>query len=190
MSNFIEKQQQGLVRPQQPRTTKELMAEKARALALRTEAANLCMLLDCSGSMSLSFAETTRYYAMMQALPMLPQGRKVYFNDEVSTNVLPPSGSTNLTTAINHIRFWQEEKVLLISDGEPDSKEAALAAAVATSKRFDVLFIGSDENGKAFMESLAKATGGQVISVNPTAGSSNGTKLLADAANRLLLPPP
>lgn len=189
MSNFIEKKQQGLVRQQQPRTAKELMAEKARALALRTEAANLCMLLDCSGSMSLSFAETTRYYAMMQALPLLPQGRKVYFNDEVSTSVLPPSGSTNLAGAINHIRFWQEQKVLLISDGEPDSKETALAAAVATGKRFDVLFIGSDENGKAFMESLAKATGGQVVTVNPH-GGSNGTKLLADAANRLLLPPP
>lgn len=182
--------EKGIVRHSWQRTAKDLMAAKANALVSKSEAANLVMLLDCSGSMNEAFAETNRYYAMMQALPLLPQGRKVYFNNEVSERVLTATGGTDLTAAIQHIFYAKENRVLLISDGEPNDATSALAIAKSTGKQFDVLFIGSEAAGKQFMETLAAETGGKVITVNPQSGTNGGTKLLADAAKLLLLPPP
>lgn len=187
MSTEILKRGTGIVH--RPKTTTELMAEKSRQLTMKSQAANLVLLLDCSGSMSAIFAETTRYNAMINALPHLPQGRRVYFNSGVSTHQLPPSASTDLTSAIQFLHSYQEQKCLLISDGEPDDQESAMAAAVSSGKVFDVLFIGGDAGGKLFMESLAARTGGQVVVVNPKASDTGGTMLIADAARLLLAPP-
>ena len=70
-----------------------------------------------------------------------------------------------------HARIRQPRKATVISDGEPDSQEQALAAA----RRFDksdisTVYVGPEGGaGQAFLARLAAASGGQSVTAAKTA---------------------
>lgn len=81
-----------------------------------------------------------------------------------------PSGSTNVAGALEYTRDLLGEgatgiKVVVISDGEPDSAEAALAEAAllkAAGAAINTVYCGPDHgHGKAFLERLATFGGGE-----------------------------
>lgn len=72
-------------------------------------------------------------------------------------------------------------KTILISDGEPDSQSAALAAARKFTLPLDTVFIGPEgDPGAEFLRQLARLTRGNF-------GQSAEPGLLADPVERLLL---
>jgi len=71
-------------------------------------------------------------------------------------------GSTPLADAINFSKANSATRLVVISDGEPDDKDAAMNAAMLFLGRIDVVFVGRPGcGGSAFLDRLARATGGQ-----------------------------
>lgn len=93
-------------------------------------------------------------------------------------------GSTDMAAALDFARVADGVcKIVLISDGEPDSQPAALAAARRFKNAIHTIYIGSNDDndgGRAFLARLAAATGGRTF-------ESSAPGLLADGVERLLL---
>lgn len=93
-------------------------------------------------------------------------------------------GSTDMAAALDFARIADGVcKIVLISDGEPDSQSAALAAARRFKNAIHTVYIGSNDDndgGRAFLARLAAATGGRTF-------ESAAPGLLADGVERLLL---
>jgi Mg-chelatase subunit ChlD len=152
------------------------------------------LVIDMSGSMAADDAPggRTRYDAaeaelrdLQTALP----GRiaVVAFSDDAQfcpSGVPPRLGQgTNMGRALAFVHPADGvARIILISDGEPNSAEEALSAARMFKYRIDTIYIGPEEHGRgrAFLERLAAATGGQSI-------QSAAPGLLSDATRQLLL---
>lgn len=82
---------------------------------------------------------------------------------EVAT-IPEPENNTNLAGALKHVLPLDPGTVLVISDGQPDNAERALAVAGRFRGAIDVLYVGaeSDHAAIAFMRRLATAAGGDV----------------------------
>lgn len=91
---------------------------------------------------------------------------------------------TNMAKALNFARIADGAcKVILISDGLPDSEGAALAAAAKYQHPIHTIYIGpEDGQGRDFLGRLAQATGGRSL-------QSDAPGLLAESVNELLLLP-
>ena len=81
-----------------------------------------------------------------------------------------PAGSTNVAGALEYVRELLGEgaqgiKVVVVSDGEPDSAEAALAEARSLKTAGAVIstvYVGPDHGyGKSFLSQLASVGGGE-----------------------------
>lgn len=79
-----------------------------------------------------------------------------------SVDRLPaPDGSTRLAEALEQVAKAWPTSVLVISDGEPNDPDAAIAAASLIPGVIHTLFVGDDDKrGVAFMSRLARAGGG------------------------------
>jgi len=72
-------------------------------------------------------------------------------------------------------------RFIVISDGEPDSEEEALAVARTYKNRIDTIYVGPEGgDGAAFLKKLAKASGGQNV-------TAEKVKELAANVQKLLL---
>lgn len=80
-----------------------------------------------------------------------------------------PDGGTNLARAFKYIKtdmVEKPERIVLVSDGEPDNEKDALEQSKNLSLPIDIIFIGKKESkGYNFMQRLASATGGQEFQV-------------------------
>lgn len=130
--------------------------------------------------------------ALTQVWPTLPTGRLIAFSSVpeflADPSSLPsPSGSTALHFALQAAEGFRPRQTLVISDGRPDSEDAALEVADRITGRIDVIYCGRDEDTQAiaFLQRLARLSGGRCI-VTP-----NGTKTLnlLQSVRRLLLLP-
>ncbi len=74
-----------------------------------------------------------------------------------------PSGMTPLDEGIDFSRQARATHIIVVTDGQPDDQDAALAAAKRFGGTIDVFFIG-DENGYGaeFCRELARVSGGAV----------------------------
>ncbi len=75
-------------------------------------------------------------------------------------------GSTELAAALDFVRMVDDcgIKIVVVSDGEPNSKQKALKAARKFNQQIDVIYVGDESDsagGRAFLEELAGATGGR-----------------------------
>jgi hypothetical protein len=156
------------------------------------------MVADCSGSMyDIAFEGKTRYDCLKTAIqPFKGRVQVLAFNDyctECAVDTIPhPSGGTRLSDALAKVATLEPLHVLVVSDGEPDSKERALTQAdvIAPQAIIDVLYIGPPENERAieFMKELARHGHGRYQAFDTKAFSP---ELLESGANRLLaLPTP
>lgn len=100
----------------------------------------------------------------------LPDGVLVAFDSSprrvtLAADIPEPSGGTALHLALDEAAKLRPAKTIVISDGEPDSESAALAAAERLSGIIDVIYCGRDSDARAldFMRRLARAGGGQVV---------------------------
>lgn len=134
------------------------------------------LLLDTSGSMGspINMAEPkTRIEGLREAVVEVKQsgscpmiafgggfGQDVRFVDDVPN----PAGGTPMHAAIDLAKTYGATRIVIISDGMPDSRPAALESAKNFGGRIDVVFIGTEsdyENGRQFLEELAKMSGGK-----------------------------
>ena len=97
----------------------------------------------------------------------------------------PPEGwSTNMAEVLRFVKAADgcEIKIILISDGEPDSEQDTLDVARTFTSKVDTIYIGPEGGrGADFLRRLADATGGRAETKSPreilTLGQSV-TKLL------------
>lgn len=98
----------------------------------------------------------------------------------------PPllGGNTDLAGALRFAKVADVPgmRFVVISDGQPDDERKALAVAKTYTNRIDTVFVGPEndwQGGRAFLEKLAKASGGQHI-------AADRVHELADKTERLL----
>lgn len=124
------------------------------------------VIADISSSMSLKTVEgPRRIECLRKALePLKGQVHILAFcNDviECDPDVIPePYGGTMLEKALDHALSLEPTHVLVISDGEPNHQDWAIAAGKRLAKRciIDTLFVGQSTNlaAKDFMRELAE----------------------------------
>jgi hypothetical protein len=93
-------------------------------------------------------------------LAAFPQGG--YNRCELVDNVPEPRGMTPLAQAIQFGHMQEATHLVVVTDGVPDSQQAAFDAARAFGGPIDVFYIGDgNDHGATFCEQLAKLTGGK-----------------------------
>lgn len=131
-------------------------------------------LLDVSGSMNERIGEKRKINHLRDVMANYPDAKILCFSSGIgkapSMQSIPdPDGSTNLGKAFKYINdniAEKPERIVLVSDGEPDSEKDALEQAKNLSLPIDIIFIGEKESkGNRFMHQLASATGGQEFQV-------------------------
>lgn len=127
-------------------------------------------VLDTSGSMDDEVDDKRKIDHLRNTMKNYTSARKICFSDKIYTdNKIPePSGSTDLARALRYISKMPDmpKRIVLVSDGEPNSECEALDAATSLELPIDIIFIGDERrNGKnkgwLFMEKLAEITGGE-----------------------------
>jgi len=136
-------------------------------------------LLDISGSMEMYIEGKSKLDHLRDIMKDYPESRKICFSSDVYCNVdrngnvdctIPASahGSTDLARAIGYLRGLAKrpERIVLISDGDPDDPHAAMREATGFSVPIDIIFIGQKgSSGERFMINLAKFTGGRQFTI-------------------------
>ena len=126
------------------------------------------ILLDTSSSMALPVGNRRRADVLADILKALPAGaaiRRVSFNSIVTEvagkEAWPePGGGTALASALTFAAGLRPARVIVISDGEPDNAEAALAVARdlgAGGCHIETYFCGDERahEATAFLRALA-----------------------------------
>ena len=142
--------------------------------AHRDERGDVIILADISTSMEDYVGDAeTRWDAMKEALIAsydASNTRIIEFGSYArfinSPNVISrPRGSTDLAAALRIAIAEQPGQILVISDGEPNSKEAALDEAARFKGVINCIFIGNDGNVEAikFLDELSKAAAGRIV---------------------------
>jgi hypothetical protein len=153
-----------------------------------------CILLDTSGSMNHKCrGEETRLDILRQAIATLNwQTSKIFSFNSIVTAIETPNeieiagGGTNLARALETIIPLNPCRTIVISDGDPDDENRALAVAEKLTGTISTLFIGDDgdKSAIAFMKKLA------TLGCGSTSISSldRGHAQLAQKIDRLILP--
>jgi hypothetical protein len=122
------------------------------------------VLADVSSSMVEAAGARTKIEVLREALATVPPARLIAFASTpieiASPAALPaPSGGTALHLALDLAATMRPARSLVVSDGEPDSEDAALEASERVPGVIDVLYCGPDSNRRAvaFLRRLARA---------------------------------
>lgn len=159
--------------------------------------AEIVVLMDCSTSMlieddpSFNFQNTSsRYKKACNQLAKLQSENPgkvclISFSDhqEFSPSGIAkwPNGSTDIAGALSFIKPVDglDCKLILISDGEPDSDQAAMNQAKTFKSKIHCIYIGPENGpGSIFLKRLSAVTGGQ-FSNNGVAGIGNLSNTVA-----------
>lgn len=152
------------------------------------------ILVDVSSSMDMHDAPggRSRYEAALAELAALQAALpgKIAVIAFSSSTVFVPGGAPPLLGGGTHLaealRFAQladapDMRFVVISDGEPDSTDAALAVAAEYQGRIDTVYVGPEVGyGRDFLRRLANKKRGQAVTAAHTAQ-------LASKLERLLL---
>jgi uncharacterized protein YegL len=147
---------------------KALEAKTLDALVAAASQEDAFLVMDCSGSMAGSPLANLKKVVddiRTQAEPQMVafaggywEGGNCFMVGDVPADA---GGGTPLGEAINFAKANGATRIVLISDGCPDDREAAMNAAMLFLGRIDVVFIGAAGSaGEAFLDKLARATGG------------------------------
>lgn len=166
------------------------------SLAESFVSADAVIIVDTSGSMYTndSRGSKSRYDVALQELAQLQAHMPgklaiLAFSDDCIfvPGGQPPflGGGTDLAGALRFAKVADVPgmRFIVISDGQPDDEQAALAEAAKYQNRIDTIFVGPENDwhgGRAFLERLAAASGGQHI-------AADRVKELAEKTKQLLL---
>jgi hypothetical protein len=179
--------QQGLARV---RTIKDVLNARRSWLAA-----------DCSSSMSYQVGgedTRTRLDALREATAQLREVEKLPFRQltfgaavEIREDIPDAAGGTPLALALRTIQEHRPSRIVVVSDGEPDSQSEALAVAAELAVAgcvIDVLYIGPPGGpGAEFLRKLSEGAGGRFATNDLTSGVRALTTQVRDAL--LALPP-
>lgn len=130
------------------------------------------VLADVSGSMGDRAGSRRKIVVLQEALDQaMPAGARLIAFSTLPTEIpagarLPsPEGGTALHLALAAAAAHRPRHTLVLSDGQPDDKAAALAAADRMTGVIDVIYCGPDNDPEAiaFMRELACRGGGRVV---------------------------
>lgn len=163
--------------------SKSVEVKSLRDLVRVRTSENPVLLLDLSGSMSMSLRngksrqdglrEVVTGLQAKRTTPMIGFGMDNRSTHPLEVGITPLVGfitevpeslgpSTPLAEAIDMARENGYAKAVVISDGIPDDRHAAMEAARRFGGRIDVIFVGNPgEAGSMFLDELATATGGR-----------------------------
>lgn len=169
-------------------------AKTGAPLALAMMDVEAVVIVDTSGSMSAhdSRGGQSRYDVACQELATL-QARMpgklaiVSFSDMA---LLCPTGEpsflgsgTDLAGALRYAKTFDVDGVrfIVVSDGEPDSEQDALAEAARIRGRIDTIYVGPESGaGREFLARLARASGGQPVAAERVLELAAAVTLLLD----------
>lgn len=159
---------------------------RERSQASKQAAGAKILLLDTSYSMACYNTQGTErrvdiLWNIVQDLRS--QGLKfsvVEFNHTVkwsdSITKPEPNGGTDLAGALEEIARMNKQvsSITLVTDGQPDDSDAALASAAAFGVKINVLFAGDERDtyAQAFCRELAQLTNGQFMAADVNASNS------------------
>ncbi len=179
-----------------PGSLSAIAQQEHQSLAESFMAADAIIICDTSGSMSEhdSRGGKSRYEVALEELAQLQAKMpgKLAILSFSHTVVFCPGGvpqflaaTTDLAGALRFARVADIEgmQFIVISDGEPDDKRAALAEAAQFKCKISTIFVGPEDDqsgGRAFLVQLAAKSGGQAI-------TADRVKELAAKTEQLLL---
>lgn len=171
--------------------------EQGKSIAESFINANCIILVDTSSSMSAhdSRGGKSRYDVACDELKTLQMNLPgklalLSFSDDV---VFCPNGipfnfgcMTDLAKALKFAKMGDLAsgmRFIVISDGEPNDEDAALAVAKTYKNKIDTVYVGPEGgDGQAFLKRLAKASGGQTVTADRVKElAANVQKLLITA---------
>jgi Mg-chelatase subunit ChlD len=155
--------------------------DRLRKTATRTSAAEefvnartkrTMLLVDASGSMDDRIKTGERKIDKLRKVvdslrsthrvPVAAFGVGGFRQVEIVESVPEPAGGTPLHLAIDFGRQQEANHLVVVTDGFPDSADAAFSAAKAFGHPIDVFYIGDgDDQGAKFCAELARRTGGK-----------------------------
>lgn len=169
--------------------------EQGKSIAESFINANCIILVDTSSSMGQhdSRGGKSRYDVACEELKTLQANLPgklalLSFSDDTifCPNGIPfnYNGMTDLTRALKFAKMGDLAsgmRFIIISDGEPNSEEEALAVAKTYKNKIDTVYVGPEGgDGQAFLKRLAKVSGGQTV-------TADRVKELAANVQKLLL---
>lgn len=158
-----------------PGSLADAAAKMGGSLAESFVDAEIIDIVDCSGSMSChdSRDNQSRYNVACQELAALQAQRpgkhaiisfSSYPQFQPGGHLPNPSGGTDLAGALKFARLADLPgmQFFVISDGQPDVEHDALAEAKKFKAKISCVYVGPEGgHGQAFLEQLAKTSGGQ-----------------------------
>jgi len=173
-----------VVKYRQKDWVRKLEAASGEPIELPQKTGSVYLLMDCSSSMgsntkmkqakngSIAFSDEARKrgysiglitFASTAHHVLRPQRDLTSLREAIMK--LTPSGSTNLTDAIQIAKDRlvdkaSEEVICIVTDGMPDNKHSALETAKAAhSKGIDIMTIGTDDADSDFLRKLSTRNG-------------------------------
>ena len=161
-----------------PGSISAIAKSTGQSIAQLFTSAEIVTIVDVSGSMGLhdSRGEKSRYEVACEELANIQKNRpgKVAVIAFSNTAVFCPGGipiyegsGTNLAHALRYAKIADVPgmNIIVISDGEPDSKEQALAVARTYKNKISTVYCGPEDrsHGQKFLTELANITGGQTL---------------------------
>lgn len=156
--------------------TASSLSEIAQKLKQERKPQTLLLICDVSGSMATRDCPggRRRIDVLKEALCDFRDAVIVIFSSNAflisSPDLLPePGGTTNMAAAIREARLRAVGKrIVLLSDGEPDSESDALAEAQFLRQPISTIYCGPPGGpGEEFLRRLAQITGGKFGEIPP-----------------------
>ncbi len=173
----------------------DVARQNNQSIARTFVGAKVVVIVDTSSSMRANDSRggRTRYDVACDELAALQAGMpgKIAVLSFANTTMFCPDGKpynqgggTDLAGALKFAMLADVPGIrfIVISDGEPDDRGAALTVAKAYQNRIDVIYVGPESNpaGRDFLMQLAQASGGQAVTADKAQGLLEATqKLLA-----------
>ena len=177
----------------------QVAEQNNQSLAETFMSCDVLLIADMSSSMDVKDAKgkRSRYDVAEDDIVRL-QGKYsgkvglICFGDENSPVMLCPTGKpnrigggTDLVKALNYIKIADDTGIqfIIISDGLPNAPYEALEIAKTFISKIDCVYVGDERDvygGRAFLNDLAAATGGQSL-------KSNTPGLLQSSVEKLMI---
>ena len=167
--------------------------QSGKSIAESFLSCDVVIIVDTSGSMSANDSRNglSRYKVACQELKQLQENMpgKIAVINFSSTVQFEPGGvpfnlggGTDLLSALRFVKpadQIEDMKFILISDGGPEDPESCIKFARGFKNKISTIYVGPEEipTGRDFLERLAKASGGQVVTADRA--KELGTKVTA-----------